>query len=216
MGVARMATKAGTGPGAGVRIHPTALVETAAIGEGTVVWAFAHVLAGAQIGRDCSIGDHAFIEGGSRIGDGVTVKNGAMIWDGVTIGDGVFVGPGVLFTNDRYPRSARAPWLDRDHRREDWLVQTTVEEGASLGAGAVILPGVRIGRFAMVAAGAVVTHDVAPHALVRGNPARQAGWVCRCGQPIAATEARATCNACGDGYGLSSHGALLLLDGSDD
>jgi len=181
-----------------VFVHPTALVETASIGEGTRVWAYVHILPGAVIGRNCNIGDHCFIEGGVHIGDDVTIKNGNMLWEGVTIADGAFVGPAVVFTNDRYPRSPRAAHAgERYRRKEGWLLPTRVGRGATLGAGAVILAGVTIGDYAMVAAGAVVTRDVPPYALVRGNPAAVRGWVCACGQPLRFQEDTATCAACG-------------------
>jgi len=181
--------------GEGVFIHPTALCESSQIGTGTRVWAFAHVLDGAVIGRNCNIGDHAFIEGGARIGDGVIVKNGAMIWEGVTVEDNVFVGPGVVFTNDRYPRSRHLPEAGaRYSGRDGWLVPTKVRMGASIGAGAIVLCGVTIGAFAMVAAGAIVTKDVANNALVAGQPARPTGWVCGCGVPIDGIQ---PCSDCG-------------------
>jgi UDP-2-acetamido-3-amino-2,3-dideoxy-glucuronate N-acetyltransferase len=171
------------------RFHATALVESADIGEATRIWAFAHVLQGARIGAHCNIGDHCFIESGVVIGDRVTIKNGCMLWEGVSIDDGAFVGPGVVFTNDRYPRSPRlAQAAARYAHKENWLVSTRVREGASLGAGAVIAPGVTVGRYAMIAAGAVVTKDVADHTLVRGNPARPAGHVCICGQTLTVIE----------------------------
>ncbi len=158
--------------------HPTALVETDQVGEGTRIWAFAHVMAGAVVGAECNIGDHAFIETGAVLGRGVTVKNGAQVWKGVHLGDHVFVGPGVVFTNDVRPRSARLPLLAERARPEaEWLVETWVEEGASIGANATIVAGVRIGAFAMVGAGSVVTRDVPPHTLVVGNPARARGRV---------------------------------------
>ena len=137
-----------------------------------------------MIGRDCNIGGHSFIEGGAVLGDGVVIKNGVMVWNGVTIEDNVFVGPGVVFTNDKYPRSRN---LNAVHSRYEtaanWLKTTRVGKGASLGAGAVICPGVRIGAYASVAAGAVVTKDVTSHHLVAGNPARTFSRVDAAGRP---------------------------------
>src|SRR6267143_1926038 len=133
-------------------VHPHALCESDEVGAGTRIWAFAHVMKEAVIGRDCNIGDHAFIESGARIGDRVTIKNQAMVWDGVEIGDDVFVGPGACFTNDLSPRSRRialAVVATRYQDRAGWLVRTRVENGASLGARCVILPGVDIGAYAM-------------------------------------------------------------------
>ncbi len=173
--------------------HPSALVESAAIGRGTRIWAFAHVLKGAQVGRHCNIGDHCFIEGGAQIGDGVTVKNGVAIWEGVVVRDNAFIGPFAVFTNDLAPRSPRFPGAARRYQSKAWLSRTVVEQGASIGANATILCGLRIGRFAMIAAGAVVTRDVSAHALMVGVPARQTGWVCECGTRLAV-----------DGRGLAS------------
>ena len=178
-----------------VFIHPGAICESRHVGEGTRVWAFAHVLKGAVIGRDCNIGDHVYVEGGAGIGDRVTVKNHVMIWDGVTVEDDVFLGPGMIFTNDRHPRSPRMlEASQRYERRENWLSPTLVRRGASIGAGAIILPGLTIGRYASVGAGAVVTHDVHDHQLVVGNPARVVGWVCVCGKPM---HHRTVCLVCG-------------------
>jgi len=172
-------------PGPDVFVHRTAICETQEVGSGTRIWAFAHLLDGAVVGRDCNICDQVFIEGQARLGDRVTVKNQALIWDGVTLEDDVFVGPGVVFTNDRYPRSGRMPQVARraDHQ-ENWLVPTVVGRGASIGAGAVIICGVKIGRYVAVGAGTVVTWDVPDHRLVLGNPARPVGWVCVCGRPL--------------------------------
>lgn len=144
-------------------IHERALVESDQIGAGTRIWAFAHVMAGAVIGAECNICDHTYIEGDVVIGDRVTVKSGVYLWDGLRVEDDVFIGPQATFTNDPFPRS-RQPFQ---------CPTTTIARGASIGAGAVILPGVRIGERAMVGAGAVVTRDVAPDTVVVGNPARE-------------------------------------------
>jgi UDP-2-acetamido-3-amino-2,3-dideoxy-glucuronate N-acetyltransferase len=152
-------------------IDPRAIVDTPYVGPGTRIWEFVHVLGGARIGRDCNINSHVFIENDVVIGDAVTVKCGVYLWDGVRLEDGVFVGPNVTFTNDARPRS----------RRPVPPLITTIRQGASLGAAAVVGPGVTIGRYAMVGMGAVVTRDVPDHALVYGNPLRRAGWVCFCG-----------------------------------
>ncbi len=161
-----------------VYIHPAALVETDRIGAGTRIWAFAHVMQGAEIGSDGNVCDHAFIETGARIGNGVTIKNNVLIWNGVEIGDHVFVGPGAVFTNDRQPRSPRMPEVRERYADESgWLLRTVVEQGVTIGARAVILPGLRLGAFCMIGAGSVVTRDVPPYRLVTGNPARARGWV---------------------------------------
>jgi acetyltransferase-like isoleucine patch superfamily enzyme/dTDP-4-dehydrorhamnose 3,5-epimerase-like enzyme len=143
--------------------HPQALVESDTVGAGTRVWAFAHVLPGARIGSDCNICDHTLIENDVVVGDRVTIKSGVQLWDGTRLEDDVFVGPNVSFTNDPAPRS---------NRHLDQHPQTVVRRGASIGANATLLPGITIGPFAMVGAGAVVTHDVPAYAVVIGNPAR--------------------------------------------
>ena len=148
-------------------IHPSALCESSQVGEGTRVWAFAHVLPGAVIGRDCNLCDGVFIENDVRLGDRVTVKCGVQLWDGVTLQDDVFVGPNATFSNDAFPRSRQRPAE---------FLRTTVERGASIGANATILPGITIGRGAMVGAGAVVVRSVPPWAIVLGNPAHIVGY----------------------------------------
>jgi UDP-2-acetamido-3-amino-2,3-dideoxy-glucuronate N-acetyltransferase len=183
-------------------VHPKALVETTRIGEGTRVWAFAHVMKGASIGRDCNVGDHAFIEAGARVGHGVTIKNGVTIWEGVTVGDFAFLGPCVVFTNDLRPRSPRAPRAGARYRAKEWLVRTRVGKGASLGANATVVCGVRIGDHAMVGAGTVVTADVPAHALWLGVPGRLAGYVCECGKPLTFVDAAARCRPCRLDYAL--------------
>jgi UDP-2-acetamido-3-amino-2,3-dideoxy-glucuronate N-acetyltransferase len=174
------------------KLHAHALVdEGAVIGPGTRVWAFAHVLSGAVIGADCNICDHTFIEGKVTLGDRVTVKCGVYLWDGVAVEDDVFIGPAAVFTNDLRPRSGQ-------HRGE--FIRTLLCRGASVGAGAVLLPGIQIGRWAMVGAGAVVTRSVPDHALVVGNPARRSGWVCRCGERLSFTGSDSARCACGLTY----------------
>ncbi len=148
--------------------HPAAIVESTRIGEGSRIWAFAHVLPNAVIGADCNICDHVFVENDVRVGDRVTIKCGVQLWDGVTLEDDVFVGPNATFTNDLFPRSKRPP---------TGFERTLVRQGASIGANATILPGITVGRNAMVAAGAVVTHDVPTNAIVAGNPAAIHGYV---------------------------------------
>ena len=156
-----------------VFVHPLGVCETDTVGAGTRIWAFAHVLAGAAIGADCNICDHAFIEGGAVVGDRVTVKNGVTIWDGVTIEDDAFIGPNVVFTNDFVPRA-------HIRRSPDELERTLVRSGASIGANATVVCGVTIGANALVGAGTVVIRDVPAHA--RGG--RQPGPSDRLGVPM--------------------------------
>jgi len=191
----------------GAFIHRTALVEADSIGEGTRVWAFCNLLPGSRIGRNCQICDRVFIETGAVLGDNVTVKCGASIWNGITLEDGVFVGPGVAFTNDPHPRSG-------SHLAE--YPRTLVKEWASLGAGAIVLPGVRIGRYAMIGAGAVVTADIEDFALVVGNPGRRIGWVCVCGEQLIDAGDVLGCRAgCRRSY-RRSEGGIALAGGSAD
>ncbi len=151
-----------------ISLHANSLVETTRIGPGTRVWAFAHILPGATIGRDANICDHVFIEDDVVLGDRVTVKSGVQLWNGLRIEDDVFIGPNASFANDRFPRSKQYP---------DRYLTTTVCKGASIGSGATVLGGLTIGAEAMVGAGAVVTRDVPPFAIVTGNPARIRGYV---------------------------------------
>jgi acetyltransferase-like isoleucine patch superfamily enzyme len=161
----------------GVFIHPQALVETDEIGTGTRVWAFAHVMAGARVGERCNLCDGVFIESGAVLGSNVTVKNHVSVWDRVTIGDDVFLGPNCVLTNDMNPRAAVK-------KGSEELVPTQIEDGATLGANATILSGLTIRRHAFVAAGAVVTRDVAPHTVVAGVPAKPMGLMCTCGETM--------------------------------
>ena len=190
--------------------HPAALVESDQIGPGTRVWAFAHVMRGTQIGSNCNIGDHAFVEAGAVVGDNVTLKNNVCVWLGVTLEDDVFVGPNATFTNDRHPRSPRMPQVRGRYERPDsWMLPTVVERGVSIGANATILPGVRLGRYSMIAAGAVVTEDVPPFALVVGSPARQIGDICRCGQRLSGDFRSATCTHCDETPEMRCHPSEL-------
>ena len=151
-----------------VLIHPVSDVQSNSIGKGTRVWQFCVILPNAKIGQDCNICAHCLIESDVVLGDRVTVKSGVQLWDGLRVGDDVFIGPNASFVNDLFPRSRQ--------KLEQFLV-TTIHTGASIGAGAVVLPGLEIGRNAMVAAGAVVTRSVPPNAVVVGNPAKIVGYV---------------------------------------
>jgi UDP-2-acetamido-3-amino-2,3-dideoxy-glucuronate N-acetyltransferase len=159
-----------------VYVHPQGINESTEVGEGTRIWAFAHVMKGARVGRSCNIGEGSFVEAGASVGDHVTVKNGVAIWDRVTIEDHVFLGPHAVLTNDRIPRS------HPDYRTgpAGWE-PTRIRTGATIGANATIVCGVTLGRWSFVGAGAVVVRDVADFAMVAGNPARLIGWACKCG-----------------------------------
>ncbi len=165
--------------------HPAAIVETDQIGDGTRIWAFAHILPGARIGRDCNICDHTFIENHVVIGDRVTIKCGVQVWDGVSIEDDVFIGPNATFTNDNFPRS-------KAHQKLEEIPRTCVKSGASIGANATVLPGITIGERAMVGAGAVVTRSIPPDTIVVGNPARIVGYVGAKTKPPVPSEPRPT------------------------
>ena len=167
-------------------VHERGLCESDQVGEGTRIWAFAHVMKGARIGSRCSVGDHAFVETGAVIGNRVTIKNAVLIWDGVRLEDDVFVGPNAVFTNVERPR------VGFKKKREEFG-ETIVRRGATIGANATIVCGVTIGEYAFVGAGAVVTRDVPAHALVAGNPARALGWSCLCGARLPAS---LTCEDC--------------------
>lgn len=168
-------------------IHSLSDVQSTQIGEGTKIWQFSVVLAGAKIGDNCNINTLTLIENDVIIGNNVTIKSGVQVWDGLRISDNVFVGPNVTFTNDFTPRSKRHP--------VDFL-RTNVDQYASIGANATIIGGITIGEYAMVGAGAVVTKDVPAYSLVYGNPAKQQGWVCECGTKLI----ELTCQDCGLEY----------------
>lgn len=169
-----------------VFIHPTAEVsKEAEIGEGTKIWNQAQVREQARIGRDCVISKNVYIDQGVILGDRVKVQNNVNVYHGVEVEDDVFLGPSMTFTNDRFPRAFNGDFE---------VGRTLVKKGASIGANAVIRCDTVIGEYAMVGSGSVVTKDVAPYALVAGNPARQIGWVCRCGRKLPISF---KCNYCG-------------------
>jgi acetyltransferase-like isoleucine patch superfamily enzyme len=152
-----------TPPAADPFVHALADCQSTRIGPGSRVWQFTVVLPGAVIGANCNLNSHCFVENDVVLGDNVTLKCGNYIWDGITLEDNVFVGPNVTFANDKYPRSKQYP---------EAFARTVVKKGASIGAAAVILPGVTIGEGAMVGAGALVAKDVPPHSVVRGDYSR--------------------------------------------
>lgn len=176
-------------------IHSTATVESGAtVGAETKVWNEAQIRTGASVGARCVIGKGAFVDAGVVVGDDCKLQNYVCIYHGARIGRGVFIGPHVTFTNDLRPRATDANFVPL--REGEWTVGTIeVDDGASIGANATVLPNVRIGRWAMVAAAAVVTSDVEPYALVIGNPARRTAWLCRCGSRI--DEGANLCTRCG-------------------
>lgn len=199
--VARVRENFGSLPG--VFIHPASLVESRDIGEGTRVWAGAHVLQGAVVGKHCNVCDCVFIETGAKVGDNVTIKNGVQIWDKVTIEDDVFIGPNATFTNDPRPRIGRR--LDPSE-----FVPTLVKKGATVGANVTVICGVTIGSGAFIGAGAVVTGDVVAHALIVGNPGVQKGWVCTCGETLPEPSDGGTkCEACDRSYRQDDAGLQL-------
>jgi acetyltransferase-like isoleucine patch superfamily enzyme len=167
-------------------VDPTSDVSAeAVVGPGTKVWGRTHVREGAILGANCVVGENVYIDADVCVGNNVKIQNGALLYRHLTLGDGVFVGPQVCFTNDERPRAVTPGGALK--QSGDWSPgKTRVEAGASLGAAAVVLPGLRIGAWAMVGAGAVVTRDVQDYALVVGSPARQVGWVCACGARLVA------------------------------
>ena len=187
-------------------IHPTADVSPEArIGSGTKVWHQAQVREGAIVGEDCTLGKGVYVDKQVRIGNRVKLQNGVQVFHGVTLEDGVFVGPHAILANDRYPRSVTPD--GRLKSDTDWPEgRVVVRYGASIGAGAVIVPDATIGRWAMVGAGAVVVGDVRDHALVTGNPARQTGWVCKCGRRLRRSGEEWTCGACAESYHFKAAG----------
>ena len=179
-------------------VHPTAVIDDdVELGDGTRVWHFVHVSAGARIGAHCSLGQNVFVGRGVRIGAGARIQNNVSVYEGVELGDDVFVGPSCVFTNVTHPRA----FVPRKHA----FRPTKVGRGASLGANATILCGVELGEYCFVGAGAVVTRDVAPYALVVGAPAKALGYVCRCGERLHGT-GLSVCVHCGAGYQIGAEG----------
>lgn len=179
--------------------HPSAEIdEGTTIGEGTKVWHHCQVHKGAVVGRNCSIGHNCTVFRDATVGDGSTLEANIDVWPMVTIGEDVFVGPSAVFTNDRTPRAFA--------KKHGVWVPTFVQRGASIGANATIVCGTTIGEYAGIAAGALVTKDVPPHALMIGVPARQAGWICLCNQwgRLSFVDGKACCASCNARYRLES------------
>lgn len=187
-------------------VHPTAVVdEGARIADGARVWHFCHLYGGCSIGEDCSIGQNCVIFPGVTLGRNVKVQNNVSLYEGVVCEDDVFLGPSVVFTNVRNPRSTVS--------RKGQYTSTIVRRGATIGANATIVCGVEIGAHAFIGAGAVVTRDVLPHALVLGNPARQAGWMSSWGHRLYFDETgESTCPESGQRYRLQHHEVFSIPD----
>ncbi len=188
----------------GAYVHPTAIVDDGAtLGDGTKVWHFCHVSAGAVIGRRCSFGQNAYVGNHVTVGDNVRIQNNVSVYDNVHLADDVFVGPSAVFTNVNNPRAA--------FPRKDEYRDTHVGRGASIGANATIVCGHDVGEGAFVAAGAVVTRTVPPYALVAGVPARRIGWICACG--VRLPDATLVCTSCARGYVRKGDGLAIQSQG---
>ena len=186
-------------------VHPSSFVDDDVdIGEGSKIWHFCHLQTGASVGRECVLGQNVYVGPGVVLGDGVHVQNNVSIYPGVIVEADVFLGPSMVFTNVRTPRSAV--------ERKDAFETTIVRRGATIGANATVVCGITIGEYATIGAGTVVTHDVPPHALVVGVPARHLGWMCRCGERLDFDEVeRSTCSRCGDRYVVRRDGSEATL-----
>lgn len=193
-----------TDAGTGYFAHESAYIDPGSrVGEGTKIWHFSHVMTGASIGRNCNVGQNVVVSPGVVVGDNVKIQNNVSIYTGVVLEDDVFCGPSMVFTNVTNPRSH----ISRKHEYRP----TVVKRGASLGANCTVVCGHTVGRYAFVGAGAVITRDVPDYALVLGNPARIAGWMCECGVKIGATREppQATrCPACGAEYASGDAGLV--------
>lgn len=182
-------------------VHESAYVdEGAQIGAGSKIWHFSHVMTAAQIGQGCVLGQNVFVAKGVRIGNNVKIQNNVSVYEGVELEDDVFCGPSMVFTNVKNPRSA--------YPRRGQYTRTLVKRGSTIGANATIVTGVTLGEWSFVAAGAVVTRDVPPYAVVAGVPARIVGWACECGETLAFEGNRAVCAACGKTYVKTSEQSI--------
>ena len=182
--------------------HDTACIDPGCqIGGGTKVWHFSHIMAGARVGRNCTLGQNVFVDRKVVVGDGCRIQNNVSLYTGVILEDRVFCGPSAVFTNVINPRA----FIERKHE----FRTTLVREGATLGANCTIVCGVTVGAYALIGAGAVATRDVTPYALMLGVPARRIGWVCRCG--VALPDASLACPECGAGYRLNEEDQLEPL-----
>lgn len=200
-----------------IKVHSSALIEDGAtIGTGTRIWHNVHVRPGVSIGENCILGRDVYIDEDIRIGNNVKIQNRVSLYKECVIEDGVFIGPHVCFANDLYPRAVNPDGTLKT--ANDWHAGSSwVGAGASIGAGSVILPSRRIGRFALVGAGSVVTRNVADHEIVVGNPARPIGLACRCGARLVANaESNHCCHVCGSCYRRADNGTLMLLEPADD
>lgn len=182
-------------------VHESSVVDDGAkIGEGTKVWHFCHIQTGAQIGERCSLGQNVNVANNVKIGNGVKIQNNVSVYEGVELEDYVFCGPSAVFTNDLTPR-AKYPKGSAAYKK------TLIKQGASIGANATVVCGHTVGKWALIGAGAVVASNVPDHALMLGVPARQAGWVCECGERLSES---LECSVCGRKYGQTAHGLELL------
>ena len=179
-----------------VKIHPTAEVsEKASIGEDTAIWNHAQIREEARIGKNCIISKNVYIDFGVNIGNNVKIQNNCSIYHGVTIEDGVFIGPHVCFTNDKNPRAINPDGSVKSE--SDWEISSTlIKKGASIGANVTILPGITVGKFAMIGSGSIVTKDVPDYGLVLGNPAKLKGFVCPCGAKLEEKQGLFICPKC--------------------